>query len=322
MLQKMISVYEQEIKISQREIEKAHHNLHEYEALRQQEEVIQRQLERISLSLQNLEVLLATSIPDLTILSHADTPSVSTMTNKNVKTILASFGITLLYVAYLLVAKILRLRFVASKEFENFDIKDFGEIPLMGSVAKHVRDSAITKSFSYIARLNKEKSVNLIVKYNESQCCNTIIEDMLSLNAFNDLKTFRIDCRYKEELKSKPKHFKSIIVDDPETSTSGVFEYYDPMHIHEEKFHRLVEDVNELTKKYDKIVLTILCKDNYYVVSQLAKLATGIIFLPAFDSTRKVNVVTPKNMIKNLLAEDKAFAGVLIQVPRYYYERK
>jgi hypothetical protein len=68
--------------------------------------------------------------------------------------------------------------------------------------------------------------------------------------------------------------------------------------------------------------MTILCKDNYLVVSQLARIANAIIFMPAFDSTRKVNVITPKNMVKHLLAEEKDFGGMLIQVPRYYYERR
>ena len=119
-----------------------------------------------------------------------------------------------------------------------------------------------------------------------------------------------------------PKHFKSIKIDDIEKSNMGTFEYYDPMHIHEEKYHRLMEDVEELFKKYDTIAITILCKDNYFVVSQLSKLANTVIFMPAFDSTRKVNVITPKNMLKNLLTDEKNFGALLIQVPRYYYERR
>ncbi|MBE6411398.1 MAG: hypothetical protein E7036_02460 [Opitutales bacterium] len=321
-LQKMISVYENEIKVAQAEIEAVHDNLHKYEELRQREDALLKQLERINLSLQNLEVLLTTSIPDLTIFSHADVPSSSTMKNRNIKTVALAVFMSILYIAYVVLAKILKFRFLASKEFENFAIKDFGEVPLMGSVAKHVRDSAITRSYSFINKLNKKKGIVLFVKYNDSQCCNSIIDDMITLNSFNDLNTFRIDCRYKEERRTPPKFYKSIKVDDAETATSGVFEYYDPLHIHEEKYHRLVDDIEVLLKKHDTVAMTILCKDNYLVVSQLAKIANAIIFIPAFDSTRKVNVITPKNMVKNLLTEEKDFGGLLIQVPRYYYERR
>ncbi len=321
-LGKMISVYEGEIKIVKKEIEAIHQKLHKYEQLHQQENVILKQLERINLSLQNLEVMMTTSIPDLTIFSHADMPSSSTMKNRQVKTVAISIFLTILYVAYILIAKVLKFRFLASKEFENFEIKDFGEVPLMGSVAKHIRDSTITRSFSFINKLNKKKNVILFVKYNDSQCCNSIIDDIITLNSFNDLNTFRINCRYMDERGVPPKHFKSIKIDDIETSKVGVFEYYDLLHIHEEKYHRLMEDVDELLKKYDTIAITILCKDNYFVVSQIAKLANTVIFMPAFDSTRKVNVITPKNMLKNLLTDEKNFGALLIQVPRYYYERR
>ena len=321
-LGKMISVYEGEIKIVKKEIEAIHQKLHKYEQLRQQENAILKQLERINLSLQNLEVMMTTSIPDLTIFSHADMPSSSTMKNRQAKTVAISIFLTILYVAYILIAKILKFRFLASKEFEIFGIKDFGEVPLMGSVAKHIRDSAITRSFSFINKLNKKKNVILFVKYNDSQCCNSIIDDIITLNSFNDLNTFRINCCYMDERGVPPKHFKSIKIDDIETSKIGVFEYYDPLHIHEEKYHRLMEDVDELLKMYDTIAITILCNDNYFVVSQIAKLANTVIFMPAFDSTRKVNVITPKNMLKNLLTDEKNFGALLIQVPRYYYERR
>ncbi|MBR7106766.1 MAG: hypothetical protein IKC88_07255, partial [Opitutales bacterium] len=118
-----------------------------------------------------------------------------------------------------------------------------------------------------------------------------------------------------------PKYYKSIITEN-EDSTRGIFEYHNLLHVHEERFHALVDDIKTLSEKYESVILTVLCQDNYFVISQFAKLVNLIVFMPSFDSTKKINVIAPENMAKNLLPEDKEFGGILIQVPKYYYERR
>ena len=90
---------------------------------------------------------------------------------------------------------------------------------------------------------------------------------------------------------------------------------------HEERFQHLIEDIKTLSQNYESIILTVLCQDNYFVISQLAKVVNLIVFMPSFDSTQKLNLIAPLNMAKNLLPSDKEFGGILIQVPKYYYER-
>jgi len=320
-LQKMIVVHTEDIKILQNLISKIHHKFHRYEELLAQENVLKKQIERIDISLQNIEVLMTTSVPDLSIFTHADVPSSSTMKNRHIKSVIVAFVISFLYLIGVVVFKVLKFKFLASKEFLNFGLKDFGEIPLIGTVEKYVRDSAITRTYSLLIKRRENKRVALFVKYNESQCCNSIINDIITLNDFNKYKTFRIDCVFKNDISETPKYYKSIIT-EKEDSSRGVFEYHNLLHVHEERFHALIADIKVLSEKYESVILTVLCQDNYFVISQFAKLVNLIVFMPSFDSTKKINVIAPENMAKNLLPEDKEFGGILIQVPKYYYERR
>lgn len=319
-LQKMILVHTEHVKKLQSIIDKIHTKLHKYEELVAEENVLKKQLERIDLSLQNIEVLMTTSVPDLSIFSHADIPSSSTMKNRQLKAFLVALFISLLYLVVVVIVKVFQFKFLASKEFLNFGLKNFGEIPLMGTVEKYVRDSAITKTYSLLIKRRENKRIALFVKYNESQCCNSIIDDVIALNSFNKYKTFRINCVFKNDFGEIPKYYKSIITED-ENSTHGIFEYHNLLHIHEERFHHLIEDIKTLSQNYESIILTVLCQDNYFVISQLAKIVNLIVFMPSFDSTQKLNLIAPLNMAKNLLPSDKEFGGILIQVPKYYYER-
>lgn len=320
-LQKIILIHTEDVKKLKSLINSIHTNVHKYEELMAQENVLKKQIERIDLSLQNIEVLMTTSVPDLSIFSHADVPSSSTMKNRQLKSVLVAFFIAILYFIGAMVFKILKFRFLASREFLNFGLKDFGEIPLIGTVEKYVRDSAITKTYSLLIKRRENKRVALFVKYNESQCCNSIIDDIITLNDFNKYKTFRIDCVFRNDNGEAPKFYKSITTEN-EDSVRGIFEYHNLLHIHEEHFHNLIDDIKTLSEKYESVILTVLCQDNYFVISQLAKLVNLIVFMPSFDATKKINVIAPENMAKNLLPEDKEFGGILIQVPKYYYERR
>lgn len=320
-LQKMIIVHAEDVKRLQNLINKIHHNFHRYEELLSQENVLKKQVERIDISLQNIEVLMTTSVPDLSIFTHADVPSTSTMKNRQLKSLIVAIMVSLLYLIGTVIFKVLKFRFLASKEFLSLGLKDFGEIPLIGTVEKYVRDSAITRTYSLLIKRRENKRIALFVKYNESQCCNSIINDIITLNDFNKYKTFRIDCVFKNDMGETPKYYKSIITEN-EDSTRGIFEYHNLLHVHEERFHSLIDDIKTLSEKYESVILTVLCQDNYFVISQFAKLVNLIVFMPSFDSTKKINVIAPENMAKNLLPEDKEFGGILIQVPKYYYERR
>ena len=320
-LQKMVIVHAEDVKRLQNLINKIHHKFHRYEELLSQENVLKKQVERIDISLQNIEVLMTTSVPDLSIFTHADVPSTSTMKNRQLKSLIVAIMVSLLYLIGTVIFKVLKFRFLASKEFLSLGLKDFGEIPLIGTVEKYVRDSAITRTYSLLIKRRENKRIALFVKYNESQCCNSIINDIITLNDFNKYKTFRIDCVFKNDMGETPKYYKSIITEN-EDSTRGIFEYHNLLHVHEERFHALVDDIKTLSEKYESVILTVLCQDNYFVISQFAKLVNLIVFMPSFDSTKKINVIAPENMAKNLLPEDKEFGGILIQVPKYYYERR
>ncbi|MBQ6534044.1 MAG: hypothetical protein IJI37_02645, partial [Opitutales bacterium] len=289
----------------------------EFDALQSKINVIEKQIESINLSLQNLEVLITSSIPDLNVLNRSGVPSSSTVSSPYIKAAALCVFLTAIYVLILVARKVLQFKILSDKEFKAMGLRDLGKIPAKTKENAEKLALARVKAYSLFHKDTDPQKIILLVKYSDSPSVDETINEFCHLDMIKGITNYRINCRHAVKNPNIPNDMACLTPLEPNI---GLFEYYDKMHIKSPRYKDLENNIRNLQKNYDYIVLTIKSDENIFVISQLIKLAGHIVFIPKFNSTNKFEIINQMEASRELIDEEKDFCGLLTHVSKYYMD--
>ena len=298
-----------------------HEKLPEFEELKRAQNIIESKLASINQSLQNLDVLYISTIPDVAILNRAVPPSAPSYKGFIAKSVAFSIFLDVLYIFSVCAAKILRLTILSYNDFKNFGIRRIGEIP-GATVSASEKTSAIMRCYSVLRKMRKGRRIFLYVKYSDDTESESLLLDFMRLNKFNDIKSAIIKCKHTDI--KEPEFFESgaVLKKDEVFPNTLTFEYANNLYINEKRLNTLACELESLKNDYDAIALSMRCDKNFFLVAQLAKLCDFVVFIASFDLTKKNDVSIPVKMTKHMVSKDVGFGGILTQVPKNYYYTK
>ena len=298
-----------------------HEKLPEFEELKRAQNIIESKLASIDQSLQNLDVLYISTIPDVAILNRAVPPRSPSYKGFIAKSVAFSIFLDVLYIFSVCAAKILRLTILSYNDFKNFGIRRIGEIP-GATVSASEKTSAIMRCYSVLRKMRKGRRIFLYVKYSDDTESESLLLDFMRLNKFNDIKSAIIKCKHTDI--KEPEFFEggAVLKKDEVFPNTLTFEYANNLYINEKRLNTLACELESLKNDYDAIALSMRCDKNFFLVAQLAKLCDFVVFIACFDLTKKNDVSIPVKMTKHMVSKDVGFGGILTQVPKYYYYTK
>ncbi|MDY5583025.1 MAG: hypothetical protein SPF41_03620 [Candidatus Merdousia sp.] len=298
-----------------------HEKLPEFEELKRTQNILESKLASINQSLQNLDVMYISTIPDLAILNRAVPPSDPSYKGFIAKSVAFSIFLDILYIFYVCAAKILRLTILSYNDFKNFGIYSIGEIPEATASAAE-KTSAIMRCYSVLRKIRKGRRIFLYVKYSDDTESDSLLLDFMRLNKFNNLKSAIIKCKHTDIKEPEFCEGGTVLKKDEVFPNTLTFEYANNMYINEKCLNTLACELKSLKNDYEVIVLSMRCDKNFFLVAQLAKLCDFVLFIACFDLTKKNDVSIPVKMTKHMVSKDVGFGGILTQVPKYYYYTK
>lgn len=298
-----------------------HEKLPEFEELKRTQNILESKLASINQSLQNLDVMYISTIPDLAILNRAVPPSDPSYKGFIAKSVAFSIFLDILYIFSVCAAKILRMTILSYNDFKNFGIYSIGEIPEATASAAE-KTSAIMRCYSVIRKIRKGRRIFLYVKYSDDTESDSLLLDFMRLNKFNNLKSAIIKCKHTDIKEPEFCEGGTVLKKDEVFPNTLTFEYANNMYINEKCLNTLACELKSLKNDYEVIVLSMHCDKNFFLLAQLAKLCDFVLFIACFDLTKKNDVSIPVKMTKHMVSKDVGFGGILTQVPKYYYYTK
>lgn len=312
---------EKKIKFLRERLAFLYEKLPEFEELKRTQSILESKLASINQSLQNLDVLYISTIPDVAILNRAVPPRNPSYKGFMAKSVAFSIFLDILYISSICAAKILRLTILSPNEFKNFGIRKIGEIP-EDAVSASEKTSAIMRCYSVLRKMRKGRKIFLYVKYSDDTESESLLLDFMRLHKFNDVKSVMIKCKHADI--KDPYFFErpTVLKKDGVSPNTFTFEYANSLYINEKQLNTLAGELNSLKNEYDAIALSMRCDKNFFLVAQLAKLCDFVVFIAGFDLTHKKDVSIPVKMTKHMVSKDVKFGGILTRVPKYYYHTK
>ncbi len=299
---------------------------YKYANLVRRENGLHEKSSKIDANINDLDFIVNTSVPDVSVFELARVPTTSNIGKLKVKVIAISIFTTIFATCILLLVRIAKLRMLSSKEYKiALGVEDLGDIPSLSDYGKEVTDSAIQKVYSnLISGLDGKKKL-LYLKYVTKNDFEEESSEFVHLTSIQGLNVFRLYCMpvsketYQEKGSPDPDDLVSnTLISVQKFYDKGYFFYQNDYSLDVTELDLLKFDINLLSTNYDMIVLEV-CDDekNEQAIAQISTLADYVMIMSSFDTTSKIQLSKTIKQIKETSALN--IGGALADIPKPYY---
>jgi|GEM_PF-1106192 len=297
-----------------------------YEQLQQREEQLRSGSQKVMDSISDLEFLMSSAVPDVSIFERAKIPTFSNMRQAKFKIVGVGIFLTLVFSVMIAASKILKLKLVSSSEFESaLDVIQLGELPLPNEAIGESKKSTLQKILQNLRIFLQEHKRVGFLKFMPSDSLEADITEILDIAMISGQKTFRLKCipATKGGIPASYKPLKDDIlaknlISVIKVSDEGFFCFQNNLSLDSAEMDLLRFDIEALCASYDLVVIEVESEESTELLSsQVAQLSERIILSAPFDSIKKTVLQDHIKQMKE--TSDVKIAGLLTDVPNPYY---
>ncbi len=302
---------------------------YEFATLTNNEKLLHEKAIRIEASINDLEFIVSTAVPDVDIFERAKIPGSSNIRKVQVKVIALGVFLVILFIITLAAIRIAKLKLLSSSEYKlALGVENLGEIPQTSQYSKEIVVSALQKVYSNIFTARADAKTLLIIKYQTVNDFEEEVSEIFNISATQGFNVFRLRCSPLSLENSVDKltpeaddEVAAQLVSVSKFANMGTFFYQNDYTLDAAEVDLLRFDLETLSRAYDVITVEVSCDErNGQAIAQISALTQYAVIFSSFDTTSKVQIY---NTVNQIIEERSSMriGGVLADIPNPYYKK-
>lgn len=319
-----IEQYENDLTKREDEIKDLINRREQYNNLTIEEDRLRQRNGNILDKISDLEYLIGTSLPDVTIFELAS-KAYSKTNHTKFLVIIVGISASLLFLFVLVAYQIFRLRIFSSSEYKTaLHIANLGELAAREDHSKNIVITSFQNMLEKLKQFSKNKK-SIFLKFDPTPDLEDILQQTQNALLINGIKIFRLHCLpasqatdiinltplENDELSQKMIAVKKI-------GDQGYYIFLNNLSMNNPEIDLLKFDIELLLSEYDHVILeTIANEKNILLSIQLAQITEEIIITSTFEKTNKFLLNKHIEHMKGV--SDLNIGGILSNVPKPYF---